>query len=325
MRSTRVMIGLSAAAAMVVAGCGTTEEAGGDQPAAGGGDPITIVDSRGQEVTLDGPAQRVAATEWNGVEHLVSLDVMPVGVADIEGYSKWVSAVPLDDTPTEIGTRGEPSIDTLGSLNLDLVVATDSLNEGAIEQIEAMVPVIVIEGGNGEDPIGSMFASLDMVAEATGKQDEAEQLRTDFDAKIAEGAATVEELGATGEPIAFSDAYADAGSVSIRPFVEGALVVSVFEELGLENAWTMEGDASHGLAQADVEGLTELGDVRFWYIANDVLGDPYTDELAGNAIWQSLPFVQDDKVYRFPDGLWMFGGPLSMMQYVDAAVDALEA
>lgn len=42
-------------------------------------------------------------------------------------------------------------------------------------------------------------------------------------------------------------------------------------------------------------------------------------------IWQALPFVQNGKVHRLPDGIWMFGGPTSMEQYIDAVVNALTA
>jgi iron complex transport system substrate-binding protein len=112
--------------------------------------------------------------------------------------------------------------------------------------------------------------------------------------------------------------------VSIRPFAKGSLVSDVFERIGLQNAWPMEGDPVYGLAQADVEGLTQLPDVRFWYMANDAFGDPYTEELKDNAIWKNLPFVKSGNVHRFPDSLWMFGGPLSMAQYVDTAVEALK-
>ncbi len=325
MRTTRVIIGLSVAAALFVAGCGTTEEAGGgtDQAAAGG-QPVTLTDSRGKEVTLDAPAKRVAATEWNSVEYLVSLGVMPVAVSDIKGYNTWASAAKLDDTPKDIGTRGEPSIDTLGSLDLDLVVVTDTLTEGALEQIEAKTPVIVIKGGDAKDSIGSMFANHDLVAKATGTEDKAAQLKSDFDAKIAEGKAEVDKLGATGQKVAFADAWVDSGTVSIRPFAKGSLVADTFERIGLQNAWTMEGDPVYGLAQADVEGLTQLGDVHFWYMANESEGDAFAEGLADNAIWKNLPFVKNGKVKRLPDSLWMFGGPLSMAQFVDAAVDALK-
>ncbi|UJW28585.1 iron-siderophore ABC transporter substrate-binding protein [Saccharothrix sp. AJ9571] len=320
----RKLIGLAAAAVFLAAGCGTTEDPQAQPGTTAAGAPITVVDSRGKEIRLDGPAKRVAATEWNGVEHLVSLGVMPVAVSDIQGYGQWVSAAPLDGTPKDIGTRGEPSIDTLNSLDLDLVVVTDSLAEGALEQIEAKVPVMVLAGGDAKDPIGSMFAAVDLIAEATGTEAKAARLRTEFDAKLDEGKKAVEQAGAAGQPVAFSDAYVSSGTVGIRPFAQGALVPAVFERIGLTNPWPMAGDPVYGLAQADVEGLTQLPDVRFWYMANDAFGDPYTKELADNSIWKNLPFVAGGKVKRLPDSLWMFGGPKSMEQYVDAAVAALK-
>jgi iron complex transport system substrate-binding protein len=251
---------------------------------------------------------------------------MPVGAADVEGYATWVSAEPLDDTVTDVGLRGEPSIDTLVSLTPDVVIVTDQLTEGAIEQIEETVPVVVIPGGDSTDNLGQMFENIDLIATITGTEDAAAELRTEFEAKLSEGKAAIEEAGAAGAGVAFSDAYADAGSVSIRPFTEGSLVGNVLAELGLANVWDLEGDPAYGLAQTDVEGLTALpAETRFWYIANDSYGDPYQNELADNAVWTSLPFVESGDVTRFPDSLWVFGGPSSMNQIIDAAVDAAQS
>ena len=52
-------------------------------------------------------------------------------------------------------------------------------------------------------------------------------------------------------------------------------------------------------------------------------GDPFVKGLSGNAVWKQLPFVTAGNVHRLPDGIWMFGGPTSMTQYVDAVVAAL--
>ncbi|NJC21139.1 iron complex transport system substrate-binding protein [Arthrobacter pigmenti] len=325
MKQTKILAALAAVAMLALSACGTTEEAAGDTEttAAASGETITITDARGKEVVLDGPAVRVAGTEWNVIENLVSLGVMPVGVSDIEGYNTWVSSAPLDDTVTDIGLRGEPSIDTLVSLEPDLVLVTDQLVEGAIEQIEETVPVIVVPGGDSSDNIGQMFENLDMIAKATGTEEQAAELKANFDAKVEEGRAAIEEAGAAGTKVAFSDAYVDAGSVSIRPFAPGSLVSDVFAELGLENAWELEGDPAYGLAQTDVEGLTALPeDTHFWYMANDTFGDPYQDELKDNAVWKGLPFVEEGNVHRFPDSIWVFGGPTSMEQIIDAAVAA---
>src|SRR5690606_17628622 len=147
-------------------------------------------------------------TEWNVVEHLVSLGVQPVGVSDIKGYETWVSSEKLDGSATDIGTRGEPSLDALAGLDLDAVFVTDALVEGAIEQIEKSgVPVIVVPGGDAADPIGQMFENLELVATATGTEDRAEELKVQFDDAVAAGRKAVEDAGVAGQRVAFSDAY----------------------------------------------------------------------------------------------------------------------
>lgn len=314
---------LPAAVVLSMTACGTTEDPV-NEAANPTGEKITVTDSRGKDVVLDGPAKRIATTEWNSAEYLVSLGVMPVGVSDIKGYNAWVSSAKLDDTPKDLGTRGEPSTDTLGSLGVDLVVVTDELTGGALESIEAKVPVIVMKGGDAKDAVGQMFKNMDMLAKATGTEDKAAELREAYEAKIEQGRKAVADAGKEGAKVAFSDAFVDAGTVSIRPFAKGSLVAEVLADMGLANPWPMEGDPVYGLAAADVEGLTQLpDDVLFWYIANDTFGDPYTEQLANNSIWQNLPFVQNGSVHRFPDRIWMFGGPASMMQIVDAVVTAV--
>lgn len=323
MRSSRHPCALLAvAAALVLSGCGTTEA---PENTAGSGEQITVTDSRGSEITLDGPAQKVVGLEWGMIEHLVALGVMPVGAADVEGYTNWVSAEPLDDSVTDVGVRGEPSIDAIAALTPDLVVAAAGLPDAAITQLERFVPVMVLVGGDVADSIGQMRENVELIATATGTEDEADQLFADFDAKLADGAAALEQAGRAGQPFVFMDAYVDGGQVVIRPFADGSLVSDVTEELGMVNAWQGEGDAEYGLAETDVEGLTVLGpEVTFLYISNDKDGgDPFTEALGGNAIWQSLGFVQSGDVHRLPDGVWMFGGPSSMEQYVDAVVAAL--
>ena len=99
-----------------------------------------------------------------------------------------------------------------------------------------------------------------------------------------------------------------------------ALVGELGESIGLTNAWAGEVDPLYGLGQTDVEGLTKLpSDTSFWYLANDSAGeDPFGTELAKNKVWTSLPFVEAGNVHRVPDAIWMFGGPRSMITFLDA-------
>lgn len=325
MRTSRLLATLGAAAALLTA-CGTTEAAAPDA-AAPSGEQITLTDARGQEVVLDGPATRTVGLEWNVVEHLVSLGVMPVGVADVEGYGNWVKAEPLTGEVADVGVRGEPSVEAIAALTPDLVLATTDLPAAAVTQLETIAPVLIVRAADASDPIGQMRRNVELIAQATGTEAAAGQLLADFDAKLDEGTAAIAAAGLAGRPVAFADGFVDGGALSIRPFTEGSLVGGVNTELGLVDAWPVEGDADYGLASTDVEGLTNLPDgTLFVFYANDAAydgTDPFVGALEGNAVWQSLPFVQNGDVYRLPDGIWMFGGPSSMQAYVDALVTAL--
>ncbi|MFE7757547.1 ABC transporter substrate-binding protein [Streptomyces sp. NPDC057429] len=313
-----------AVAALSLAACGTTEPSS-DDPAASDktAEKITLTDAKGTKVTLDGPAKKVVATEWNVVEDLITLGVAPVGVADVKGYTAWNTAAPLTGDPKDIGTRGEPSIDTVAALAPDLVVATSDLSPAVVKQLRKVAPVLEITAADAADQIGTMTEGLDLIAKATGTTAEADAAKKDFEASVAEGKKALADAGLGGAEIASADGYVASNQVSIRAYTSGSLLGAVNEKLGLKNAWTVEGDESYGLATTDVEGLTGLGDVHFSYVANETDGDAFTGPLAKNAVWKSLPFVKDGNVHRLPDGVWMFGGPRSMEAYIDSLVDAL--
>ncbi|MFJ9746798.1 iron-siderophore ABC transporter substrate-binding protein [Streptomyces chartreusis] len=323
----RLMMTAAAATAMLaLAACGTTEPAADNDDAKKAGEGITLTDASGTKVELDGPAKKVVGTEWHEVELLISLGVDPVGVADVKGYKTWDQAVPLKNEPKDIGTRGEPSMDTIAALGPDLIVASTDLPPAAVKQLRKVAPVLEVRSASAADPIGQMTKNLDIIAEATGTGERAEKIKDAFDAKVTEGRKALADAGLDGAPVAFADGYDISNQISIRPYTSGSLIGAVNEQLGLKNAWKTEGDKDYGLGTTDVEGLTKLGDdVRFAYIGND--GDkgstPFTDALAKDKVWTSLPFVKKGDVHRLPDGIWMFGGQESMGAYIDALVKEL--
>ncbi|MFD6913872.1 iron-siderophore ABC transporter substrate-binding protein [Streptomyces virginiae] len=323
MRRLLLTVAAATAAAVTLTACGTTEPAADDAKKTAA--PITLTDASGAKVELAGPAKKVVGTEWNVVESLVSLGVDPVGVADVAGYKTWNTAVPLKGEPKDIGTRGEPSMDTIASLKPDLVIATSDLPPAALQQLRKVAPVLEVRPGDAADPIGQMTKNLDLIAQATGTTAQSDKLKQGFQAKLDQGKKALADAGKGGAAYAFADGYVISNQVSIRPYTSGSLIGGVNEKLGLKNAWTVQGDEAYGLATSDVEGLTKLGDVEFAYIGNDGDKDsnPFAGVLAQDKVWTSLPFVQKGNVNRLPDGIWMFGGPESMNKYIDSVVAAL--
>ncbi|MFE6081542.1 iron-siderophore ABC transporter substrate-binding protein [Streptomyces virginiae] len=323
MRRLLLTVAAATVAAVTLTACGTTEPAADDAKKTAA--PITLTDASGAKVELAGPAKKVVGTEWNVVESLVSLGVDPVGVADVAGYKTWNTAVPLKGEPKDIGTRGEPSMDTIASLKPDLVIATSDLPPAALQQLRKVAPVLEVRPGDAADPIGQMTKNLDLIAQATGTTAQSDKLKQGFQAKLDQGKKALADAGKGGAAYAFADGYVISNQVSIRPYTSGSLIGGVNEKLGLKNAWTVQGDEAYGLATSDVEGLTKLGDVEFAYIGNDGDKDsnPFAGVLAQDKVWTSLPFVQKGDVNRLPDGIWMFGGPESMNKYIDSVVAAL--
>jgi iron complex transport system substrate-binding protein len=325
MRRLLLTAAAATAAALTLAACGTTEPAA-DKTEKKASEAITLKDGKGTEVKLDGPATKVVATEWNVVESLVQLGVDPVGVADVKGYKTWDTAAPLKNEPKDIGTRGEPSMDTVASLAPDLIVATTDLPPAAVKQLREVAPVLEVTSADGTDQIGQMLENVDLIAQATGTTDKAKTVRDGFEAKVAEGKKALAGAGLAGKDIAFADGYVTSNQVSVRPYTATSLIGEVNEAIGLNNAWKVKGDEAYGLGSTDVEGLTALpGDVQFAYIGNDddPNATPFTGALAKNSVWKSLPFVKAGDVHRLDDGIWMFGGPASMSAYIDALVGAM--
>ncbi|MGW8886324.1 iron-siderophore ABC transporter substrate-binding protein [Streptomyces sp. NPDC055749] len=324
MRRLILTAAAATAAALTLTACGTTEPVADDAKKKTA-ERITLTDASGAKVQLDGPAKKVVGTEWNVVESLISLGVDPVGVSDVKGYQTWDTAVPLKNEPKDIGTRGEPSMDTIAALSPDLIVATTDLPPAAVKQLRKVAPVLEVRAADAADPIGHMNETLDLIGKATGTTEQGEKLKEQFEAKVAEGRKALADAGLAGTKYAFADGYVVSNQVSIRPYTSGSLIGAVNEKIGLKNAWTVKGDESYGLASTDVEGLTKLGDVEFAYIGSD--GDknstPFAGALAKDSVWKSLPFVKKGNVHRLPDGIWMFGGPGSMSAYIDSVVEAL--
>ncbi|GGV63571.1 iron-siderophore ABC transporter substrate-binding protein [Streptomyces griseoloalbus] len=323
MRRLLLTVPLATATALLLTACGTTEPAADDVKEST--EAITLTGASGEKVELDGPAKKVVGTEWNVVESLISLGVDPVGVADVKGYTTWDTAVPLENEPKDIGTRGEPSMDAIASLKPDLIVTTTDLQPNAVKQLRKVAPVLEVKSADASDPIGRMLENVDLIAQATGTTERAATLKKDFEAKLAAGRKALADAGLDGAEIAFADGYVNSNQVSLRPYTSGSLIGAVNERLGLRNAWKQKGDEAYGLAATDVEGLTDLGKVQFVHIGNDQdpSSDPFGKELAKNSVWTSLPFVKSGDVHRIDDGIWMFGGTGSMEAYADSLVAAL--
>lgn len=311
---------------LLLSACGTT-----DAPAVaevpqntGASGPITVTDGRGKEVTLPAPATKVVSLEWNTTEDVISLGVQPVGVADIEGYRSWVTASPITGEPVDVGTRTEPSLESVAQAEPDLILGiVGSVPESAMEQMEKIAPVVLLTGADAARPIELMTENFHTTAQLLGKQAEAATVLAELDAAVAAGKQTIADAGKAGTPFSLSYIYAEGNSFSLRMHGPGSQAVAWATRIGLTPAWTEAGDEGWGLSTLDLEGLTKLpAGTEFGYWGNADTEDPLAD-LADNKLWSSLDFVKNDRVHRMGVGIWIYGGPASAKQWIADMVGAV--
>lgn len=314
---------------LALAGCGTTDapravDTAAAGPTASSSGPITVTDGRGAQVTLDAPATRVVSLEWNTTEDVITLGVQPVGVADVKGYGSWVTASPITGTPVDVGTRTEPSLESVAEAEPDLIIGiVGSVPESAMAQLEKIAPVVLLTGADASRPLELMRENFTTTATLLGKEAEAAAVLADLDAAIAAGTAAISEAGRAGTPFSLSYIYAEGNSFSLRMHGPGSSAIALASRLGLQPAWSEAGDEAWGLSTLDLEGLTRLpADTEFGYWGNSDTEDPLAD-LAGNKLWRSLPFVEADRVHRMGVGIWIYGGPASAKQWITDVVTAV--
>ncbi|MDN6179123.1 MAG: ABC transporter substrate-binding protein, partial [Micrococcaceae bacterium] len=139
----------------------------------------------------------------------------------------------LDDTVTDIGTRGEPSFETVASLDADLIVATTDLPENVIAQLEDLAPVFVITPADASRQIDQATENLDLIAQATGTEEAAAATINDYEKAVAEGRDTLADAGLDGARVAFTDGWVADGQGSLMTLPPGSLLTDINTELGL--------------------------------------------------------------------------------------------
>src|SRR5690606_7758687 len=179
--------------------------------------------------------------------------------------------------------------------------------------------VLCFKGTDPKDQFGYMQDQFTAIATAVGKEEEAKKALDALDAKIADGKKKIAAAGLAGKEFAGAHGWTDKGAPLIRMFGHNSLGSEIAERMGMKNGWKGKTD-EWGLTTTDVEGMTKLGDVHFFYIAPE--DNIFKTTLPKNRIWRNLEFVKKKQVYEIDGGTWLFGGPTSCGQFVDEIVKA---
>jgi len=267
--------------------------------------PIALTDGLGREVTLEGPAQRVASLAPSNIEILFALGA----------GSQVIARDAFTDFPEEArqladigGGFGEINTELLLSLKPDLVLAAEINATDNVQMLEDL-GFKVFYLSNPTDLEG-MYENLRLVARMVGRDAEAEALIEnlmrrveDVDAKVA---------GVEERPLVFYELDATDPNA---PWTSGP---GTFIDLLITRA----GGRNLGSAlpdpwvQMSVEEIITQ-DPEIILLGDYTLGGIKPEDVVARPGWEAIAAVQEGKVYPFDDNLVSRPGP--------RMVDGLEA
>ncbi|WP_148573128.1 iron-siderophore ABC transporter substrate-binding protein [Nocardioides caldifontis] len=337
----RVGLPLAAAvSAVALAACSTTstsdpEEGGSGSEAESAVDedafPVTIEHAFG-ETTIEEEPKRIATLGWVDQDHLLALGIVPVGALEISwGGNDQMSTPWFDEKLEELGgeqpTRysdadGAP-VEEIAKLTPDLILATNSgITDEEYKKLSKIAPVVAYP----DDPwLTDWEDSLEMVGQATGRNDLADEVQEETEAALDQAAEDNPQI--VGKSFIF--AYLTTTDTSkIDFYLPGDARPDILVDLGMVNAPIIEELAEPGQFYGTVsaERAPEMeSDVFITYAETDKDLETFTkDPLLGQ-----IPAIKSGNVLASTDQTDALGmsspSPLSLPYAMETFIPQVAA
>lgn len=256
--------------------------------------PVTIKDAIDEEVVIEEKPQKIISLIPSNTEIAFALGLGEeiVGVSDHDNYPEEVNE------KEKIGGM-EMNVEKVISLAPDLVLAHDSSAHNSAEGLQQLrdsgIAVVVVNDATNFDEV---YKSIEMIANATGAQEEAEELIKGMKAKIAE----IQEKTAS---------ITEKKTVIVEVFPEPISVVGtntfMDEMLKIINAENAVGDLE-GWPTLDAESFIERNpDViitTYGFYTENVV-----ESVLGREGWQDVAAIKNKQVFDVHSDLVTRSGP----------------
>lgn len=262
-------------------------------------------------------ARRVVVLDWDLTEIVLSLGLVPVGVARPLWYRKLNSVPPLPAQVVDTGLLFQPNFEVLHALRPDLIIITN-WHEMLRPQLEKIAPTLSVTlYQSGVDVFTSVREQTLRLGVALDRTAQADALLARLDGTLAHCARRLADAPATRRAPVFLLRPLDGRHVTV--YGARSLFGSVAGRLGLRNAWQGSTDIQ-GMAQTDLAELASAPDARA--ILNGAPLPGVAGDLADSPLWRGLPFVAGGKLAT-TTAIAPTGGPMSAMRFADALTDVL--
>ncbi len=260
------------------------------------------------EVQIPKNPQKIVMVAGAFTGHLLALGLKPVGAGD-ESFNNYTEGM-LDDV---VNIGNDVPFERIIELQPDLIVVWN--DPATIEKLSKIAPTVAVEYGI---PLREQLLDF---GKMTGREEQAKAWIAQWDAKIAEYKPLVEQT-VGDRTVSIFDTGSAKEFYAYGSFGRGGDII--YGEFGLKAPPIIQKeaiDSGQGWAKLSLELLPEYaGDYIF---ISGWTGEENTAPVFEGSIWDSLPAVQNNRVYHENSRGFVFSDPISLEAQLEFVVDSL--
>lgn len=306
---------LASAMVLGLAACGSKEEAKpASSPSASPASNVKKLDKisyLNTEYSLPGKADRIImAGSLESMEDALVLGVKPIGATTIGGQFPPMFAK-ITEGVEQIGEKMQPSLETMLKLKPDVILASTKFPAESLEKFKKVGTTIPVSHKSTD-----WEANLNLLAELTGKQEEAKKALQSYKDELKE---VKEKIGPAFKDKKVLAIRVRTGNIYIYP-QEVFFNPSIYAELGA----AVPDEVKEAKAQQliSLEKLSEMNpDYLFIQFAEDENKDKpkALEDLQNNPIFKSINAVKNENVFvNLVDPIAQGGTAYSKISFLDA-------
>lgn len=322
MKKTYVLAALAFACSIGLAACSSSEESSVKEASSNQTEQKAEAEQTEQTITYLGkdynvPAEisTLAAASLESMEDAAILGVKPAGAITVGGELPEYLAEELQGAES-IGEKTQPNYETLLEMKPDVILGTSKFQPDVAEQLNKVATMFPVSHVSTD-----WENNLRLMAELTGKQEQADQIISQYKQDAQDLKAKAEESLTDKKVFTIrvrgGSLFLYPESVYFNPVLYSDLGLSVPEEIKAVKAQEM----------IPLEKLAEMNpDYIFLQFAeNENAENPAAlDDLTNNPIWKSIEAVKNDHVYvNAVDPMAQGGTAWSKTAFLKAAEESL--
>lgn len=286
-----------------------------------------IVQHEIEEINICDQPQKIVTLSMHMLDILLSLGGQPTGYAPVEPtnqpqFTNPATQIPylgqyLRTKPINVGTRGNPSIETLVNLKPDLILGELGFNQDEYEFLSRLAPTMLFDGSRKNQ----WQSSIAEIAKALGQPEKAQRVISDYQKYLEQAKSNLASIISQYPKLLLIGSGGLREGIQVRngsDFTGGLLEDLGFQLVFPANLKGMNG----GEDQISLEALSSLDVdlviIQAWSDKKNSPLDKVKREWSQIPILQSMPVSRSGNVYFVDYQLWSISrGPMAARLILD--------